>query len=118
MQAQAEARARVFCKIGDSTPFICKDCKHFVDKNEKCKLFGRVDIVTGRLHLEDARDCRSSSSVCGPFAMHFEQQGSHWYDQFELVNDISMHNKKAFNTFVFFTLYIIVYGSILLLILM
>ena len=52
-------------------PLLCKDCKHFIASREKCALF-RVDDDALLLLRRDAHECRSSESMCGPFAAYFE----------------------------------------------
>jgi hypothetical protein len=52
---------------------ICKNCIHYISSEQgKCKLFGEMDLVTGKIKHESAEICRIYDWRCGQDGEHFE----------------------------------------------
>jgi len=52
---------------------LCRDCKHFIENNRECSLFGDTNIVTGKKNYERAIDVRRNNNECGENAIYFEK---------------------------------------------
>lgn len=63
---------------------LCINCSHFITHHTncsfndilnnsyaKCKLFGRIDMVSGEVHYSKASLCRQIDNLCGKNARHF-----------------------------------------------
>jgi len=67
---------------------ICSNCLHFIEhKNNypydpipndeqygKCKKFGEVNLITGRIENDVARNCRLDNSKCGKFGSEYTEK--------------------------------------------
>jgi hypothetical protein len=56
-----------------NTKKICRDCRHYIANEHKCRLFGDVNIVSGKEYYDDARDARRDDNKCGDAANKFEE---------------------------------------------
>jgi hypothetical protein len=56
-----------------NTKKLCRDCRHYIANNEKCRIFGDVNIVSGKEYYDDARDARRDNNKCGDSANKFEE---------------------------------------------
>jgi len=50
---------------------ICKKCKFYEATNERCKLFGNLDVVTGKVEYNYASFERREGGECGPEAKYW-----------------------------------------------
>ena len=53
---------------------FCKDCKHFKPYVEKCKMFAKRNIVTGKLEESPAIVARDNRKMCGYEGKYFESR--------------------------------------------
>ena len=58
----------------------CRNCIYYkLDYSDprytynKCSLFGKMDIITGEIKYDLARDCRTNEMKCGLQGVHFEK---------------------------------------------
>ena len=51
---------------------LCKNCKYFNSTLNTCDKFVSIDVVTGVEYPVLAADARSTTSICGIGAMHYE----------------------------------------------
>ena len=56
-----------------NTKKLCRDCRHYIANEHKCRLFGDVNIVSGKEYYDDARDARRDDNKCGELAKAFEE---------------------------------------------
>jgi len=59
-----------------NTKKICKNCEHFIAKNQECGKFGDTNLVTGKETFEYASIVRNDKTKCGEDAEHFEKKSS------------------------------------------
>lgn len=60
---------------GMRVPPSCVHCKNVIyDRGIKCKRYGTLDIVSGRLSYSNAEDVRKNENECGPHGKDFERQ--------------------------------------------
>jgi hypothetical protein len=52
---------------------LCRDCRHFIANNEKCSIFGDVNMVTGKENYDYATTARFDNEKCGDTANKFEE---------------------------------------------
>jgi hypothetical protein len=50
----------------------CKECKHFKPYFEKCKMFTKRNIVTGKIEEAPAIVARDNRKMCGYEGKYFE----------------------------------------------
>ena len=69
---------------------VCSNCLHFIEhKNNypydpipnderygRCKLFGEVDLVTGEIEHDSAKNCRLTESQCGKSGSKFTDKSN------------------------------------------
>lgn len=53
---------------------ICKNCIHIIDKDNQCRQFGTVDVVSGRVNHFACSVVRSEELLCGPVAKFYTRQ--------------------------------------------
>jgi hypothetical protein len=56
-----------------NTKKLCRDCRHYIANEQKCRLFGDVNIVSGKEYYDDAREVRCDNNKCGEVAKAFEK---------------------------------------------
>jgi len=56
-----------------NTKKLCRDCRHFIANNEECRIFGDVNIVTGKESYDYANTARRNENKCGDVAKAFEE---------------------------------------------
>ena len=56
-----------------TTKKICKDCKYFIDNTNKCKKYGEIDLVTGKVTNDLASNVRINKNYCGEDGIYFEK---------------------------------------------
>lgn len=59
-----------------NTKKICKNCEHFIARNQKCGKFGETNLVTGKDEFDYASIARKDQDKCGEDAEHFEKKSS------------------------------------------
>jgi len=52
---------------------ICADCKFFIAGKDKCRIFGNVNIITGKYNYEAANLVRNDKNKCGNEAIFFKK---------------------------------------------
>jgi hypothetical protein len=75
-----------FLNTKTTLPKLCVDCKYFVgadfiwpderpdhSKFGKCKLFGKINLVTGDIKYEYANLVREDDKMCGKIGKFFEK---------------------------------------------
>lgn len=67
---------------------VCFNCAHFIEyKNNypydalpdskefgKCKMFGEIDLITGTIEYDYAKNCRQDTKKCGINASCYEEK--------------------------------------------
>ena len=64
---------RVSSSALPNTKKLCRDCRHFIANEQQCRIFGDVNIVTGKELYDDARHARRDDNKCGELAKEFEE---------------------------------------------
>jgi len=64
---------------------ICSKCVHFIEhtnnypydpipsdeKHGRCKKFGEMNLITGEIEYDFAKNCRSNTTKCGDFGLEY-----------------------------------------------
>jgi len=67
---------------------VCINCVHFIEHTNnypydplpdsrefgKCKMFGEIDLITGTIEYDYAKNCRETSKKCGTNASCYEEK--------------------------------------------
>lgn len=69
---------------------ICSNCVHFIEhtnnypydeqnylnneENAQCKKFGAVNLVTGIVEYDLAKNCRKNNNKCGTIGLHYTEK--------------------------------------------
>ena len=62
---------------------ICKKCKLYLPNDERCKLFGNINVVTGNVEYNFASFERSYQGQCGT-------EGKYWTDSTKTADYMTM----------------------------
>lgn len=53
---------------------LCKNCKYYISRNERCAAFKALDVVNGYQWNITASQARSQQEYCGEDAKLFEEE--------------------------------------------
>ena len=51
---------------------ICYQCDHYL-KDHQCKLFGKINVVTGKIYYESCYEVRSNHTKCGENGVYYSR---------------------------------------------
>jgi hypothetical protein len=57
---------------------LCTNCRHLrvthrsLNDEFTCSLYGKVNLVTGKVEFDSAYDTRNDPNLCGPLALYYQ----------------------------------------------
>jgi len=51
---------------------LCRQCDHHL-KGDQCKLFGKINVVTGQIYFESCFEVRSNQTKCGEMGTYYSR---------------------------------------------